>query len=178
MFPAVVNFKINIPGILSRVWIYMEVGRWLHAISLLCTISSLYFYQLTEEAFIYHDIPGIIVFGYFFLHMLTIPFFAELDAYSRFQNYKSMKDLLYHYGFQIRFIKTLRHSKCQREAAYYAARDLGYANNIHEYFKSCGYRWYHILPDFVWSHPEYLFSKHFWSTTFFTKTYHPKYYLN
>jgi hypothetical protein len=115
MFPAVVNFKINIPGILSRVWIYIEVGLWLHAISLLCTISSLYFYQLTEEAFIYHDIPGIIVFGYFFLHMLTIPFFAELDAYSRFQNYKSMKDLLYHYGFQIRFIKTLRHSKCQRE---------------------------------------------------------------
>lgn len=167
-----------LPEYLFRFWKYLEVGRWLHSIALCTTFLSAYFLNLAMDARRYHDLSGSIFFGYLSFHVITILFFAELDAYSRFQNYKLIKDLILRYGFQVRFIKTVRHSKCQREAAFYAARDLGCADELTRYFHAGGYRWYHILPDFVRTHPEYLFSKHFWSTTFFTKTYHPKYYRN
>jgi hypothetical protein len=154
------------------------VGQWLHGIALVAGTLSICFFNLAIEVHRMNDLNGAIFFGYLSIHLITLPFFAELDAYSRFQNYKLTKDLIYRYGFQIRFIKSLRHSKCQREAAFYAARDLGCKNELIHYFKGCGYRWYHIFPDFIWTHPEYLFSKHFWSTTFFVKTYHPRYYGN
>ncbi|MBR9997317.1 MAG: hypothetical protein KFF73_00030 [Cyclobacteriaceae bacterium] len=119
--------------------------------------------------------------GIFFLILsvcsVTIFLFAELDAYSRFQNYKMIRDLIFHHGFQGRIIRNFSHSKCQREAAYFAASDLGFKREIKEYFRESGYRWYHVFPDFLWKHPDYLLSKYFWLTTFFTKSY-PSKYLN
>jgi hypothetical protein len=178
MFPAEINLQIRYPLILLSALIYIEVGRLLHLISLLSIGFSVYFLDRFIEADYGGNLSGIYLFGFLTIYFITIPFFAQLDAYSRFQNYKLMKDLLYHYGFKTRFIKVFRYSRCQREAVYCAARDMGYKSRISLYYKICGYRWYHILPDFVWSHPEYLFSKHFWSTTFFTKTYYPKYYID
>ncbi len=163
---------------LRKMEIYIEVGRLLHCIAVFTVIVSIFFFRLFLNSYLNGNPIGIGIYGYLFLHAATIPIFAELDAYSRFQNYKLVKDLIFRYGFRVRFIKTFSYTKCQREAALYAARDLGYKSQILEYFRACGYKWYHLLPDFIWSHPEYLLTKSFWSTTFFAKTYHPKYYIN
>ena len=178
MFVFALQNKEYRSSFLRKMEIYIEVGRLLHSIAILTAVSSIFFFKLFLGAYFIGNTIGLVIFGDLFLHTATIPIFAELDAYSRFQNYKLVKDLIYRYGFRVRFIKTFRYTKCQREAALYAARDLGCKFQILEYFRSCGYKWYHILPDFIWSHPEYLLTKSFWSTTFFAKTYHPKYYIN
>ena len=162
---------------LQKMAIYLEVGRLLHCIAISTAGLSIYFFKFFLNAYIHGNTIELAIFGYMFFHAATIPIFAELDALSRFQNYKLMKDLIYRYGFRLRFIKTFRYTKCQREAALFAARDLGYKSQILEYFKACGYKWYHVLPDFIWSHPKYLLTKSFWSNTFFAKTYHPKYFI-
>lgn len=178
MHSAEIITPVFLSNSILKIWNYLEVGRWLHFIALAAAVLSVYFFNLAMEAHWMNNTNGNIIFGYLSFHFSTIPFFAELDAYSRFQNYKLVKDLIYRYGFQDRFIRALRHSKCQREAAFFAARDLGCKKMLVSFYQKCGYRWYHILPDFVWTHPHYLVSKHFWFTTFFVKTYNPKYYRN
>jgi hypothetical protein len=100
---------------------------------------------------------------------------SQLDARSRWQNYKQIKDQLYGFGYRERIFKPVLKSSCQRQAALIAADELGYRAQVQVLFRSYGYRWYHIPPDFVLSHPQFLLSRHFWRTTFFAPTYHPRY---
>jgi hypothetical protein len=160
----------------SRLWTYMEVGRLLHFITLFTGVIAIITYRAMMTAYFSNDLLSFIIYGSLFLHFVSLPFFAQFDARSRFQNYKMVCDLFYKYGYRERFIKALKHSKCQREAAYIAAKNLSYKDEVKNFFYESGYRWYHLVPDFIWKHPGYLFSKHFWLTTFFTKTYIPKYY--
>jgi hypothetical protein len=107
------------------------------------------------------------------LILIGYPLFAQLDARSRFQDYKKIKDQLYRYGFQERIIRPVLKSRCQRDAAMMAAIELGMGYEIREMYFYNGYRWYHILPDFFFTNPGFLLSKYFWRTTFFTKRYEP-----
>jgi hypothetical protein len=109
----------------------------------------------------------------FFLANIVL---SQLDARSRWQNYKQIKDYLYGFGYRERIFKLLLKSSCQRQAALVAAEDLGYRARVEAFFWSHGYRWYHIPPDFVFAHPQFLLSRHFWRTTFFAPTYHPKHF--
>jgi len=105
---------------------------------------------------------------------IVLPLFAQVDARSRYQNYKLIKDNLSIYGFQKRLLKPFVTSRCQRDAIKAAADELGMLDVCNEYFKSSGYKWYHLLPDIVFSKPSILLSKKFWLTTLFEKTYHSK----
>ena len=106
--------------------------------------------------------------------MFGLPLIAQLDIRSRYQNYKLVKDNLYIYGFQTRLVKPFIRSRCQRDAVKVAADELGMLHQCREYFKSNGYKWYHLVPDIVLKKPSVLFTQNFWSTTLFTKTYHPR----
>jgi len=55
-----------------------------------------------------------------------------------------------------------------------AADELGMSHQCRDYLKSSGYKWHHLIPDIVLKKPSILFTKNFWSTTLFTKTYHPR----
>ena len=178
MIPVAIYNRELSSSFIYRAWKYLEVGRLLHGIALLSTLLSFLFLQLARYANQSDNTAASILFGYLFLHALTIPFFAQLDAYSRFQNFKLVKDMIYRYGFQVRFLKSFLHTKCQREAVLFAARDLGYKSQIKCYYTESNYKWFHILPDFIWSNPEYLLTRNFWLSTFFVKFYHPKYYIN
>jgi hypothetical protein len=103
-----------------------------------------------------------------------MPLFAQLDARSRYQNYKLVKDYLYLYGFQTKILKPFMKSRCQRDAARAAAEELGLSVQCKKYFQSNGHKWYHLLPDILLKEPYILFTKNFWLTTLFTKTYHQK----
>jgi hypothetical protein len=115
--------------------------------------------------------------GRFFmlLPFLWSPVFPQLDARSRYQDYKMMKDYFYLYGFDVRLVKCVARSRCQRDAVIIAAREMGVESECTAYFKACGYRWYHLFPDIIFENPLVLLSKTFWITTFFTKTYSLKF---
>ena len=151
---------------------YIKVGRLLHLIAILdvillvSAITALTYDDLT----ILEKITLLVVAVMFSIQFVT----AELDGYSRFQNYKQLKDQLYFNGYQDRILRPMIKSRCQRDAALVACRELGLENEARDYYHRLGYKWYHVPPDFVFEHPLFFFSKYFWNTTFFVPYYEPK----
>ena len=153
---------------------YLLVGKLLHIIAvteliiIILIIPKLYNIE-TQQGFF---LTGLRYFAIIFL--ASLPFFSQLDARSRYQNYKQIKDQFFQYGFDTRILSPVLKSRCQRDAAVISATELGYKNECVNHFKAHGYRWYHIIPDFFWSHPHFLLSKYFWGTTFFVPRYQSK----
>lgn len=108
------------------------------------------------------------------LPLLWSPLFPQLDARSRYQDYKMAMDCFYLYGFDERLVRHFAKSRCQRDAVLVAAARLGFGNECKNCFAGYGYRWYHILPDVVFKKPVVLLSWAFYRHTFFAKTYHSK----
>ena len=111
---------------------------------------------------------------YMLIFLASLPVFSQLDAWSRYQNYKQIKDQIYLYGYDERIFKPTLKSRCQRDAAWLSAQELGMGKECKRFFYSKGYKWYHIFPDFVFRKPQFLLTIYFWKTTFFTPRYHPK----
>jgi len=99
---------------------------------------------------------------------------AELDAWSRFQSYKQLKDHLYLNGYNERLLRTMMKSMCQRQAALEAADELGMGAECRLFFNRKSYRRYHLIPDFIFENPAALVSGYFWRSTFFVPYYNPK----
>lgn len=97
--------------------------------------------------------------------------FALLDARSRFQDYKRAKDLFFENGIHPRTARLFIHSKCQRDAALAAARDLGLKERLAACHRASGYRWYHILPDALFKRPGILLTRRYWARTLLAPSY-------
>lgn len=154
---------------------YWKVGKLLHFVAFLAFLIALQSYlvlqNLNADISTSHWLMWLLIFISFF----NMSVLAELDGYSRFQNYKQIKDQLYLNGYQERLLKPLSKSSCQRAAAMLAGDELGIKNKIANYFFSRGYRQYHIIPDFVFNNPILFFTPYFWRSTFFTPYYKPKF---
>ena len=152
---------------------FYKVGKFLHFVAVFAFVVALFaLVQLlvidTEAPWVFYTYLTAMVL---FMNMAIL---AEMDGYSRYQNYKQVKDQLYFNGYQERLLKPLLRSSCQREAAVLAGTELGLEKEVKDYFYNKGYRWYHIIPDFVFQYPLFFFSLYFWRTTFFTPYYEPK----
>jgi hypothetical protein len=144
---------------------YLSAGKLLHAVTIIELVA------ITALATFIGNHP----LAYPALVSLTlILLFTQLDARSRFQEYKRVRDQLTRFGPDRRIFKSVAGSRCQRDAALAAARQLGYASHCRACFSAAGYRWHHLLPDFVKGQPRFLISAVFWRTTFFMPTYHPR----
>jgi hypothetical protein len=153
---------------------FLRIGRLLHFVAALAfSITVISFIRLININF-YSDNYSFFIWIAIFILFFSMSILAELDGYSRFQNYKQVKDQIYLNGFQERLLKPLMISSCQREAALLAGEELDCFYDVKNYFYSRGYRWYHILPDFVFKNPLFFFRNYFWRTTFFTPYYEPK----
>ncbi len=141
---------------------YLSAGKLLHAITVIELIT------ITALAIFIGDHPlappALVSLGLF-------PLFTQLDARSRFQECKRVRNQLACHGPDRRIFKSVAGSRCQRDAALAAARQLGYASHCMACFSTAGYRWYHLLPDVVKGHPRFLISTAFWRRTFFMPTY-------
>lgn len=135
---------------------------------LLCYFNFLALERTDGIPYLFH----LFFFVYFFSLMIT----SQLDAYSRFQNYKMAKDLLHQYGFKKPLVKVFSKSKCQREAIAEAGNCLGFKKEVNDYFYSMGFRWYHILPHIIVKKPKTFFTKSYWLSTFFVSNYKSKYF--
>lgn len=163
-------FLVSITQIKS----YILSGRLLHIITLIELILIIFLLPIIFEIKTNGSIGLILLKSYLICYIISLPVFAQLDARSRYQNYKQIKDQLYLYGYSQRLLKPVLKSRCQRDAALTSAKELGFSHQCTEIFKGHGYRWYHILPDFVFKQPQFFITKYFWRTTFFAPTYKPK----
>ncbi|PWT94806.1 MAG: hypothetical protein C5B52_19180 [Bacteroidetes bacterium] len=149
---------------------YCRAGLLLHTITLfeILIITSILYITGFET-------PDHLLSAFGFLFLFSLPVLAQLDAWSRFQNYKQAKDQINHFGFQKRIFAPFQKSRCQRDAVFTAARELGYANECRDFFVSKGYKWYHLLPDIVLKDPRKILTYSFFKTTFFAAYYRPRY---
>ena len=164
--PSVYSIKMN------KLIQFLKVGYFLHIMTLIgFFLIYLGFLKLVEwlenpESYYY-----LVLYILIFIEGLTLPFFSEMDALGRYQNYKQIKDKLYSLGYDERLLNPLMHSKCQRDAVIMAAEDLNCKIEVKRYFYKSGYRWYHIFPDSFMNNPLVLFKKVFWTRILFTKHY-------
>ena len=164
------NQLINRPKYIS----YLKVGRLLHIITIMEFALILFLIPYVPDFLNETNLSLLLLKSYGLVYLIWLPVSAQLDAISRFQNYKQIKDQLFLNGYQQRILKPVLKSRCQRDAAEVAAMELGYHEQCRQYFRSNGYRWYHLLPSWIFSKPQYLFSWYFFKTTFFAPYYHPK----
>jgi hypothetical protein len=88
------------------------------------------------------------------------------DGYCRYREYQRLKGALARRGFHPRLLKSVEASRCQRDAALAAARELGLCARVREHFRSQGYRWWHLLPDGTLDNPLRFFAPAFLRATF------------
>ena len=117
------------------------------------------------------EIVWFICFLFSFLHI----FLVLMDGWSRFQNYKRVKDQFYIHGFDVRLAANYQGSKCQRSAATVAATELGMENEIKKFFRKRGVKYYHFIPYFMIQDPFFLIKRSFWARTFLEKHYTSKF---
>jgi len=160
-----------------KVKMYFLVGRMLHLMLVFGLFLFLFSGQLALEYVAEEQYLLTCLFGYFSLYGFTLLFFSQLDARSRFQNYKQAKDKIYEHGFQNRIIKPFAYSRCQREAILMAAKCLNKEKECRMLFKEMGFKWYHILPRILLQHPSFFFSKKYWEITLFAANYQSRYFL-
>ena len=103
------------------------------------------------------------------LGWLGLAGFALADGLSRYREYLRMRNVFERYGLRKRILKRASGSRCQRDAALAAAGEIGRAHEAGGYFRSLGYRWYHVLPDRVVANPLVFFSPSFLVTGFFSR---------
>lgn len=163
----------SMPSI-SSIKSYIYVGRLLHLITIFEILVGILLLPLIISIEAHESIFISLLKVFFVGYLISFPILSQLDARSRFQNYKQIKDQFYIYGFQNRILQPVLKSRCQRDAALISAKELGLLKECKDFFRQHNYRWYHLLPDFVLKKPQFLFTRYFWQTTFFTPTYHPK----
>lgn len=157
---------------------YLQTGYLLHLITITSTILFIIFGNNALFALKNHNqLITILFFGFLATYFFSLLFFSQLDAFSRYQNYKMVKDKIYQYRFDHRILRPFIYSRCQRDAISIAAKELNHSKNwkllIHKY----GFRWYHLLPHLIVKNPLILFTKQFWLKTLFVKSYQSKYFL-
>lgn len=112
------------------------------------------------------DLPQAIVLGCWGGGWLVVALFSLADAVSRYREYRRIKAMFLKFGYSERILEPLARSRCQRDAAVFAAEETGHGDSARTYFARQGYRWYHILPDLVVRNPFSFFSPNFLRSSF------------
>lgn len=99
------------------------------------------------------DAPQAVVLACWGGGWLVVALFAMADGVSRHREYKRIAAMFQKFGYKERILEPLARSRCQRDAALFAAEETGYGLRARAYYSERGYRWYHILPDTVMRNP-------------------------
>ena len=162
---------INLPKQPNAMVSYLRVGRLLYYSLFLFVLESWVYWFFLQTSLqtsnLWIQTFWLVCFLFSFVHI----FLVLMDGWSRYQNYKRAKDLFFEYGFRKAIASNYIVSKCQREAAIVAARELGIENKVLDYYKKCGVKWFHYIPYFIIKDPLFLIRKAFWSRTFLEREY-------
>ncbi|MBT0608381.1 hypothetical protein KIV10_09325 [Aequorivita echinoideorum] len=154
---------------------YWNVNKLLYSALLLFIVETVYYYYGLYDAYQHAPVEIILFWVWCLLFSFVHIFLVLMDGWSRFQNYKRIKDHLFQHGFTPKIAKHYSGSKCQRMAVIAAAKELGMEDSLKRYYYKMGIRWYNFIPQFMLRDPLFLFKKYFWSRTFLEKYYEPKF---
>lgn len=68
------------------------------------------------------------------------------DALSRLAEARRARRIFFRRGFDPRILDAMAASRCQRDAALYAAGQAGFLPQAKAHYRTRGYAWYHLLP--------------------------------
>lgn len=154
---------------------YLHVSKWLLFSQGLFIAESVFYWQQLQQAELQGSLLWIGFWWSCFLFAFLHIFLVFMDSWSRFQNYKRIKDQLYVYGFQPKIANNYTSSKCQRHALSVACKELGMQKEAKRFLQLRGIKWFHFIPRFMADDALFLFKKHFWNRTFLEKYYTPKF---
>ncbi len=157
-----------------RIVSYLATGRLLHLSMILFVLEAYWYWVMLQNALSYQSKFWTAFWVVFFLFSFLHIFLVQADSWSRFQDYKRVKDQLFLYGFKKKIIRQYAGSRCQRNAVQTAAEELGYLDETNAYLYELGYRWHHFVPDFMVRDPLFIFKEYYWKRTFNRKYYKSK----
>ena len=161
-----------------RLFRFFQTGYLLHLVTVISLFMVFWFGDLLINNITFKTLNlSLVFYGFLWGYFFTLVFFSQLDAFSRYQNYKMAKDKLFEYGFDARLLRPFVYSRCQRDAIAVAARDMNYTGEWEKLNYQLGFRWYHVLPRLVIKRPRILFTIDYWNKTLFVKHYQSKYFL-
>lgn len=145
---------------------YLRAAPWPHATGLASAVLGL---SLVGKALALYD-GGFLWTGSAVaasaLGWLGLAFLCEADALSRYREYLRLKRLFLRRGLHPRALLLVSGSRCQRDAALFAAKEAGYGGQAAAFYASMGYRWRHVLPDAILRNPFFFFNPAFLRATF------------
>ena len=162
----------------SQLTSYIRVGRLLYYSLILFILEAWFYWGKLVNAYYQSSTPWVLFWIWSFMFSFIHIFLVLADGWSRFQNYKRVKDQFFIHGFNKKIANTYIGSKCQRMAAEVAAEELGIVQEVKAYYIQAGVKWYHYVPYFMIKEPLFLIKKKFWSRTFLEKHYNPKFDYN
>jgi len=93
---------------------------------------------------------------------------CQADALGRYGEYLRLKAVFLRKGACPRVLRLVSGSRCQRDAALFAAREAGCGEEAAAFYRAMGYRWRHLLPDAIMRNPLFFFNPAFLRATFFS----------
>ena len=100
---------------------YFRVGRLLYGALVLFILESWFYGIQLKEAISSSSTPWIVFWVVFFLFSFSHIYLVIMDGWSRYQNYKRIKDQFFMYGFNKKITVIYIGSKCHSIAAETAA---------------------------------------------------------
>lgn len=167
--------SLNLPK-QPPLWVsYYRAARLLHGALALFILESVVYFEMLTRAWEGGNLFRIGFWIWSFMFSFIHIFLVIMDGWSRFQDYKKAKDLFFMYGIRSRLAERFMGSKCQRNAALQAARELNLEDELKSEYENRGVKWFHYIPYFMVSDPYFMIRKAFWRRTFLEKHYESKF---
>ncbi len=154
---------------------YLRVGKLLYLSLGIFLFQSWFYWDMFSTAINGNSLVKVIFWFYCFLFSFVHIFLVIMDSWSRYQNYKRIKDQFFLHGFSPHLAQHFIGSKCQRRAVCIAGRELGIEAEVKNFYRSKGVKSYHFIPYPLLRNPLFLFHPRFWSRTFLEKYYESKF---
>src|SRR5438874_2566284 len=120
------------PPVLQSIW---NVGYLLYYSAILFVLETLFYWSQFKQ---YYE-ENTLLLSLFWLASVLFAFshifLVIMDSWSRYQNYKRIKDYLFVQGFKPKIANLYSGSKCQRTAFLVAARELGLEEEAIRYYQ-------------------------------------------
>ncbi len=152
--------------VLRRVRLYLGVSPLPHCTALGSACVAWLLAATALEARQAGDLIAAYGLGLMACGWASLACIALADGLSRWREYRRVRRLLARHGFRIRILRAVSASRCQRDMALAAAGAVGCRDRARHFFRSQGYRWYHLLPDAVMRNPLAFFDMRFLTRSF------------
>ena len=149
-----------------RKYNYLRMAPLPYFVLGVCLVLVVELAYIAAEFYSYGQSLGFMAAAATALSLTTGAFFSVADILSRHREYLRIRKMLVDNGYSEKIFKAVAASRCQRDAALWAAKQAGYGMMAKKVYRSMGYRWYHVIPDMLVKNPFRLFTPKFLRTAF------------